>query len=81
MLRGATIFPHFDRMMQWRKMLVPLLQSRLKTAEFVLGIDEDTALVGSPGAAWKVMGRQQVYVITKSEVKTYSSGIEVIMPS
>ena len=81
MLRGATIFPHFDRMMQWRKMLVPLLQSRLKTAEFVLGIDEDTALVGSPGAAWKVMGRQQVYVITKSEVKTYSSGLDVILPS
>jgi cyanophycinase len=80
-LHGATIFPHFDRMMRWRGMLVPLLQSRLAAGEYVLGIDEDTALVGSPGATWQVMGRQQVYVITKNEVKTYSTGLQVTLLS
>jgi cyanophycinase len=80
-LRGATIFPHFDRMMQWRRMLVPLLQSRLVTGEYVLGIDEDTALVGSPGATWQAMGRQQVYVITKNEVKPFSNGHQVTLPN
>lgn len=80
-LRGATIFPHFDRMLRWRGMLVPLLQSRLAAGEYVLGIDEDTALVGSPGATWQVMGRQQVYVITKNEIKTYSTGLPLTLPS
>lgn len=80
-LRGATIFPHFDQMMRWRGMLVPLLQTRLTAGEYVLGIDEDTAFVGSPGATWQVMGRQQVYVITKSEVKTYSTGNQVTLPA
>ena len=71
-LPGATIFPHFDQMMRWRKMLMPLIQSRLAPERYALGIDEDTAMIGSPGKPWQVMGRGQVYVINKKDVNTFS---------
>jgi cyanophycinase len=80
-LRGATIFPHFDRMMRWRAMLMPMLQKRVDLGEYALGIDEDTALVGSPGASWQVMGQGLVYVITKKEVKSYKTGLWLTLPS
>ena len=80
-LRGATIFPHFDRMMRFRGMLVPLLQSRLADQGYALGVDEDTALIGSPGTSWLVMGRGQVYVISKNEVKSYPTGQAMTLPS
>jgi cyanophycinase len=80
-LRGATIFPHFDQMMRWRVMLMPMLQSRVSPGDYALGIDEDTALVGTPGASWQVMGRGSVYVITKKEVISYEAGQSPILPS
>ena len=80
-LHGATIFPHFDQMMRWRVMLMPMLQSRVRPGEYVLGIDEDTALVGTPGASWQVMGRGSVYVITKKEVISYNAGKSPLLPS
>jgi len=80
-LPRATIFPHFDRMMRFRGMLVPLLQSRLADQGYALGVDEETALVGSPGAPWQVMGRGQVYVILKNDVKSYTTGQAMTLPS
>jgi cyanophycinase len=81
LLPGATIFPHFDRMMRWRGMLVPLLQTRLTAEGYALGVDEDTALIGSPGSTWQVMGRGQVYIISKNEVKSYTTGQTMTLPS
>jgi cyanophycinase len=80
-LPGATVFPHFDRLKTWRAMLVPLTQSRLAEGEYALGVDEDTALVGLPGASWQVMGRGQVYIIKKNDVKSYSSGQTLTLSS
>lgn len=80
-LPGATIFPHFDRMMRWRRMLVPLIRSRLGAEGYALGVDEDTALVGSPGAPWQVMGYGQVYLITKNDVKSFTTGQALTLPS
>ncbi len=80
-LPGATIFPHFDRMMRLRGMLVPLFQSRLSDQGYALGVDEETALVGSPGTSWQVMGRGQVYVISKIDVKSYAAGQAIALPS
>lgn len=81
LLPGATIFPHFDRMMRWRGMLVPLLQTRLTAEGYALGVDEDTALIGSPGSTWQVMGRGQVYIISKNEVKSFKAGQTTTLPS
>jgi cyanophycinase len=80
-LPGATIFPHFDQMMRWRRMLMPMIQSRLSADGYALGVDEDTALVGTLGASWQVMGHGQVYVISKNDVKSYTTGQAMTLPS
>jgi cyanophycinase len=79
-LPKSTVFPHFDRMLVWRGLTMPILQSFILEGEYTLGIDEDTALVGKPGGEWKVMGRQKVYVITRNEVKSYAAGEKVPLP-
>ena len=60
MISAHIILPHFDKMPSWAPMMLPLLRSRLKNNEFALGIDEDTALIGKPGADWHVQGRLKV---------------------
>jgi len=37
--------------------------------------------VGSPGRVWQVMGRGKVYIILKNEVRPYSTGSSVELPS
>ncbi len=71
------ILPHFDRMQLFRPVVTPLLKSRTRAGEFSLGIDEDTALVGSLGGEWQVMGRSKVYVFTHKASKSYSDGDRV----
>jgi len=80
LLEKAHIFPHFDRMVAWRGITIPLLQPLIPAGEYALGLDEETALVGRLGATWQVMGRQKVYLITRSEVKSYSAGEFVNLP-
>jgi cyanophycinase-like exopeptidase len=81
LLPRSHIFPHFDRMVAWRGVTIPILQPLIPPGEYALGLDEDTALVGSPGAEWQVMGRQKVYVITKTEINSYTAGEKVILPA
>ncbi len=56
------MIPHFDKMLSW----VPdVLRNALlgsPDGTTVLGIDEDTALVGGPHE-WEVQGRQSVWVL------------------
>ncbi len=77
---ASIILPHFDQIPSWAPMMLPLVRSRMKAGEFSLGIDEDTVLVGKPGADWHVLGRQKVYVISKKEMKSYSAGERVSLP-
>ncbi|MCX6081064.1 MAG: Type 1 glutamine amidotransferase-like domain-containing protein [Chloroflexi bacterium] len=81
LLTNSHIFPHFDRMVAWRGITLPILQGLIPEGEYALGLDEDTALVGRPGSEWNVMGRQKVYVITKTEIKTYAVGEQVTLPA
>lgn len=77
----SMILPHFDRMPTWAPMMIQLLRSRLKPGELVIGIDEDTALVGRPGESWQVQGHQRVHIISKAETLVYAAGDEVILPN
>lgn len=79
-LPKSHIFPHFDRMLAWRSVTIPMLQPLIPADEYVLGLDEDTALVGRLGGQWTVMGRQSIYIITKNEARSYSVGHTVILP-
>ena len=80
LLPKSHIFPHFDRLVAWRGITMPILQNLIPEGEYALGLDEDTALVGTLAGSWQVMGRQQVYVITRHEIKTYSAGDQVTLP-
>ncbi len=79
-LPKSHIFPHFDRMVAWRGITIPILQPLIPAGEYALGLDEDTALVGRLGQTWQVMGRQQVYVITRTHVQSFSAGEQVTLP-
>jgi cyanophycinase-like exopeptidase len=81
LLANSHIFPHFDRLATWRGITIPILQSFIPEGEYALGLDEDTALVGKLNGSWQVMGRQQVYVITKKEIKSYAAGDQVTLPA
>ena len=74
---ATFIVPHFDAIPSIWKPIVFALRSRLKTGEIMLGIDEDTALVGKLGSTWKVMGKSQVHVFSRGDKESYGMGDEV----
>jgi cyanophycinase-like exopeptidase len=55
---GASILPHYDA---WPEPLSALLVLQAPRGSAVLGIDEDTAVVGRDGS-WQVHGRARVTV-------------------
>jgi cyanophycinase-like exopeptidase len=71
------IMPHFDAIPRVWKPFLMGLRGRLKAGETMLGIDEDTALVGKLNGTWTVMGKSQVHVFTKDEKTSYKAGEEV----
>jgi len=71
---AAFIMPHFDAMPIVFKPLVFALKGKLKDGECMIGIDEDTALIGKPGGEWKVMGQSKAHVFTRKEEKSYGNG-------
>jgi len=74
------VIPHFDRWQLMRPVMMPFLKRRSRGSDFALGIDEETALVGTVGGEWQVMGRSKVYVITKEGMKGYAAGERVEWP-
>jgi len=70
----AFVIPHFDAIPGIWKPLVSALRRRLKEGEIMIGIDEDTAIVGRLNEAWTVMGRARAHVFTKGESRVYRAG-------
>jgi cyanophycinase len=67
------ILPHFDAVPAMFKPLISALKTQLKKDEFMLGIDENTALIGTLTGEWKVMGHGMVHVFNREGKKTYKS--------
>ncbi len=67
------VMPHFDRSGPFKPM-VNLLRKRMKDGQVMIGVDEDTALVGKLGGEWKTMGKSQVHVMTRNSAKVFSAG-------
>ena len=67
------VVPHFDAIPAIWKPVVFALQKQLKNGQRMLGVDEDTALIGSLNGEWKVMGQSQVHVFTKEHKSSYKS--------
>lgn len=71
---AAFIIPHFDAFpMMWKPLLFSL-RKRLRAGEALLGIDEDTAVVGTLGGEWTVMGKSQAHLLTKDGGVSFSVG-------
>jgi cyanophycinase-like exopeptidase len=76
---AAFIMPHFDAMPIVRQPLVFALQRQLQDGESLLGIDEETALIGTLDGreAWRVHGHKTVSVFSRDGKRVYSVGEEV----
>ncbi len=68
------IIPHFDAIPGLWKPLVYALKSQLRKGQRMLGVDENTALVGQLNGEWKVMGKGRTHVFTNKESISYENG-------
>ncbi len=73
LLPHIAVVPHFDRMPQWDPGFTERTLARKTPDITVIGIDEDTAVVGGP-FAWTVMGRLTVTVFGADGPVTYKPG-------
>lgn len=71
---AAFIIPHFDAIPAIWKPVVFTLQRQLKKGERMIGIDEDTALIGKLNGPWTVQGQKQVHILTRDGKMSYSPG-------
>jgi cyanophycinase len=67
---GATVVPHYDA---WPEPLSALVALQSPRGSVVLGIDEDTGVVGVDGA-WQVSGRSRVTVWRGRHRERYRAG-------
>ncbi|HXA43696.1 MAG TPA: Type 1 glutamine amidotransferase-like domain-containing protein [Candidatus Solibacter sp.] len=64
-VRGVVVLPHFDQMERWMSGATELALKLAPPGYRVLGIDEDTAVVGGP-VEWRVAGRQSAWLLSVS---------------
>jgi cyanophycinase-like exopeptidase len=76
---ATYILPHFDAIPRIWKPLILALTKRLKDGESMLGIDEETALVGALGGrgGWQVIGQKTVSCFTRKGKQVFTVGQEV----
>ena len=71
---ATYIVPHFDAIPGIWKPIVFGLQKQLKKGEHMIGVDEDTALIGRLGNEWIVKGKSKVHIFTHDGKTSYSGG-------
>jgi len=74
LLPAMFIVPHFDAIPGIWKPIVFALQKQLKKGEIMIGVDENTALVGRLGGEWSVMGQGKVHIFTREGHLTFTNG-------
>ena len=74
LLPAKFILPHFDKMQSLFAPFLFALRRTLGEQEFVIGIDEDTALVGKLDGEWQVMGKGSVHLITRAGDESFPAG-------
>lgn len=73
------IMPHFDAMPIVFKPLVLALKSKFKDGGRMIGIDENTALIGKLGGEWRVMGQGKVHIFTRKNEEAYENGQTLVL--
>lgn len=74
------IVPHFDAIPGVWKPIVFGLQQSLKKGERMIGVDEDTALIGKLNGEWLVKGKSKVHVFARDGKASYSDGQTLTLP-
>ena len=78
LLPHIRVLPHFDRMLGWAPDI--LTRPFFKDSDVhVVGIDEDTAIVGGP-EAFTVQGRQSAWLLSDGKRRQFPSGAEILLP-
>ncbi len=78
---ATFVIPHFDRMRGLWSAYLFAVRRQLKDDQFILGVDENTALVGKLDGTWQVMGQGQAHIITRDNQQDFSAGEEVPLSS
>jgi cyanophycinase len=76
---ATFIIPHFDAIPGIWKPIVFGLQRQLKKGERMLGVDEDTALIGKLDSDWIVKGKSKVHVFARDGKASYTNGQTVAL--
>ena len=71
---AAFIVPHFDAIPGVWKPIVFGLQRSLKNGERMIGVDEDTALIGKLNGEWIVKGKSKVHIFARDGKTSFSDG-------
>ena len=76
---AAYILPHFDAIPAIWKPFILALTKRLKNGDTLLGVDEETALIGKLDGreAWQVHGHKTVSLFTRDGKRVFAVGEEV----
>lgn len=62
LVQGISVIPHFDRIEQWMPGAIQLAIERTPPGTRLVGVDEDTAIIGGP-QEWRVVGRQRAWLL------------------
>lgn len=73
-----AVIPHFDRIANWDGSFVARRAARPRPGVTLIGIDEDTALVGGP-THWTVMGRGTVTVFGEDGPTLHRPGTSLVL--
>ena len=76
-LPATFVIPHFDRMRGLWSVFLYAIRRQLKHDQFILGVDENTALVGKLSGPWQVMGQGQAHIITRNSQQDFNAEEEV----
>jgi len=79
LLPHLRVLPHFDKMLGWIPDLLTRPFLRVPSGVSLVGVDEDTALVGGP-ETFTVRGRQSVWLLGDGRRKQVAPGVTVRFP-
>jgi len=73
---GLAVLPHFDTIEGWRPGITQRCLEDLEPGQILVGIDENTALVGGPNR-FRVHGAGAVWVLDGAGRQEYPAGAEI----
>jgi len=79
LLPHIRVLPHFDRMAGWIPDLLTRPFFRSSDGVSVVGVDEDTALVGGPND-FTVHGRQSAWLLSAGKRQEFKAGSAIHLP-